>query len=44
MSVVVSCKKCGTMLGAWGGIAPPRYDLSNKEMGFGRSLCELFIR
>ena len=34
MSVVVQCKECGTMLGTWGGIFPPTYELSNKEMGF----------
>ena len=34
MSVVVQCRKCGEMMGTWGGIFPPTYDLSNKEMGF----------
>ncbi len=34
MSVPVCCKKCGTLLGTWGGIIPPRYDLSNEDMGF----------
>ena len=34
MSVVVQCKKCGEMMGTWGDIFPPTYDLTNREMGF----------
>jgi len=34
MSVTVLCQRCGALMGTWGGLFPPTYELTNREMGF----------